>query len=137
MKVSQDDEESKEGGDQSPKPVSLDEEEAEECRIVEEVQNHQTPAGVPVSAPAQIDFEEQKFGIKDAEATQLGIITFASSQLPLDSQLTAYLTELLAEPYNKWCLDCKMNLATHAIVVYGTFVCEECSKKIVVLFGRE
>ena len=64
-------------------------------------------------------------------------MTFATSQLPIDSQLTAYLTELLQDPYNKWCLDCKMNLSTHAVVMYGTFVCEDCTKNLTVEFGRE
>lgn len=51
------------------------------------------------------------------------IVTFSTSQLPVDSQLTAYLSELLNDPYNKWCLDCKVNQSTHAIVMFGIFVC--------------
>ena len=64
-------------------------------------------------------------------------MTFATSQLAVDSQLTAYLQEVLQDPYNKWCLDCKMNLSTHAIVLFGTFVCENCAQNIVQLFDRE
>ena len=51
--------------------------------------------------------------------------------------MTAYLTEVLQDPYNKWCLDCKMNLSTHAIVFFGTFVCENCAQNVVQLFDRE
>lgn len=64
-------------------------------------------------------------------------MAFATSQLPIDSHLTAYLTELLSDPYNKWCLDCKANRSTHAIVMFGIFVCEQCSIQHVTLFGKQ
>ena len=46
------------------------------------------------------------------------------------------MQELLKESYNKWCLDCKINKSTHAIVFYGTFVCERCATELVSQFGR-
>lgn len=81
--------------------------------------------------------EEQKFEIKmDTEENPPPIVTFATSHLPVDSQLTAYLSELLQDPYNKWCLDCKVNQSTHAIVTFGIFVCETCAINHVTFFGR-
>ncbi len=38
--------------------------------------------------------------------------------------------------YNKWCLDCRVNQATHCIVLFGIFVCMDCADKHVELFGR-
>lgn len=41
----------------------------------------------------------------------------------------------MADKYNKYCIDCKLNLSTTAIVFYGTFVCDTCADKIVETFG--
>jgi len=50
-------------------------------------------------------------------------------------ELTNYLMGLMQDPYNKYCIDCKVNLSTHAIVFFGIFVCEDCCQKIVDMFG--
>lgn len=46
-----------------------------------------------------------------------------------------YLEEKLANPYNKYCIDCKKNKTTHAIIWLGAFVCEECANMHKDLFG--
>ena len=57
--------------------------------------------------------------------------------LPIDRELTEYLTKILMDDnYNKWFLDCRVNQATHSIVSFGIFVCEDCAQKHVDLFGR-
>ena len=44
---------------------------------------------------------------------------------------------MLEDPYNKYCIDCKINASTHAIVFLGTFVCYECMIKIKNAYGIE
>jgi len=34
---------------------------------------------------------------------------------------------LALNPYNKYCIDCKKNLTTHALIWLGIFVCEHCA----------
>lgn len=50
-------------------------------------------------------------------------------------ELRAFLEEQLANPYNKYCLDCKKNQTTHAIVWLGVFVCKDCADLHKVTFG--
>ena len=52
-------------------------------------------------------------------------------------ELTNYLKNLLKEPFNKYCIDCKINMSTHSIVFYGIFVCYDCMLKIRNTFGVE
>jgi hypothetical protein len=60
---------------------------------------------------------------------------FKSSTLPQQPELTKFLKEKLAIPYNKYCIDCKKNLTTHALIWLGTFVCETCAQNHLSLFG--
>ena len=69
--------------------------------------------------------EEQKFGIKDVENES--IVAFQSSITKKPEELTNYLQDLMTDSYNKYCIDCKVNLSTHAMVFFGIFVCEECA----------
>ena len=64
-------------------------------------------------------------------------MTFQTSRLHISPELTKYLKSLLEEPYNKYCIDCKINISTHAIVFYGIFVCHECMLKIKNTYGVE
>ena len=133
----------------------MDEQEEEERKIVASIKSpvknkidtkvaaKNSPSGNEVDLDADSNvsgknpIEENKFDSKDIDDPPIAIVTFLSSQYVVDSHLTAYLTEVLQDPYNKWCLDCKMNLSTHAIVFFGTFVCENCAGNIVNLFDRE
>jgi hypothetical protein len=52
---------------------------------------------------------------------------FKTSGHPQHEDLKKFLQEKLANPYNKYCLDCKKNLTTHCIVWLGVFVCKDCA----------
>ena len=80
-------------------------------------------------SPAHLVQEE----VEEAEP----IIAFQSSTMPIAPELTKYLKERLKEPYNKYCLDCKINLSTHAICFFGIFVCFDCMLKIKNVYGHE
>jgi Putative GTPase activating protein for Arf len=41
--------------------------------------------------------------------------------------MTEYLQSLLADPYNKFCVDCMKQESTHANITYGTFICGGCA----------
>ena len=41
----------------------------------------------------------------------------------------------LANPYNKYCIDCKKNLTTHCLVWLGVFVCKDCAEMHKHTFG--
>jgi hypothetical protein len=71
--------------------------------------------------------------IKDVEDSR--IIAFESSKTGISEELQNYLKSIMADTYNKWCVDCKVKLSTHAIIFYGTFVCADCAAKIVEEFG--
>ena len=34
---------------------------------------------------------------------------------------------LRTDPFNQYCIDCKQNLADHANLTFGTFICESCA----------
>jgi len=34
----------------------------------------------------------------------------------------------LSNPYNKYCIDCKKNQTTHALIWLGAFVCKDCAE---------
>ena len=80
---------------------------------------------------------ESPFVQKDLAISAEPIVAFKSSVMPIAPELTKYLKSLLADPYNKYCLDCKINLSTYAIVFFGTFVCYDCMLKIKNVYGFE
>lgn len=41
-----------------------------------------------------------------------------------------YLEDLLTIPFNTFCIDCKENRTTHAVVWLGAFVCKKCAGDI-------
>ena len=51
-----------------------------------------------------------------------------SSQYEQPKELTEFLkAHLTKNPYNKYCIDCKKNQTTHALIWLGTLVCEGCA----------
>lgn len=52
---------------------------------------------------------------------------FKSSTIEQPAPVRAFLEKHLANPYNKYCIDCKKNQTTHAIIWLGIFVCEDCA----------
>ena len=41
--------------------------------------------------------------------------------------MTAFLTDLLMNPFNRYCVDCTKSESTHANISYGTFICAACA----------
>lgn len=60
---------------------------------------------------------------------------FTTSGTPQHPELRTFLEEKLKHPYNKYCIDCKKNLSTHAVVWLGLFVCKTCAEAHRVTFG--
>ena len=53
--------------------------------------------------------------------------SFVTSTTEQSPELKAYLEELIANPFNNFCIDCKQNKTTHAVVWVGAFVCADCA----------
>ena len=49
--------------------------------------------------------------------------------------MTAYLTSLLSNPFNRYCVDCTKSESTHANISYGTFICSACASHHDQAFG--
>ena len=65
-------------------------------------------------------------------------IPLVDIRLEQPAQVTTLLQDLLArDTYNKFCIDCNRLESTHANITYGTFVCEECAKLHLQLFGMD
>ncbi len=60
---------------------------------------------------------------------------FKTSSLPQTEELKKFLTDKLANPYNKYCLDCKKNTTTHCIIWLGIFLCKDCAEMHRTKFG--
>ena len=53
---------------------------------------------------------------------------FKTSTIAQPKEVTEFLQKLITKnPFNKYCIDCKKNLTTHALLWLGTFVCETCA----------
>ena len=57
--------------------------------------------------------------------------SFQTSQMDQSAELKAYLDEVIANPFNNFCIDCKQNKTTHAIIWLGAYVCQDCATAIV------
>jgi hypothetical protein len=44
---------------------------------------------------------------------------------------------LTRDTYNKFCIDCNRNESTHANITYGTFICDDCAKLHIAVFGMD
>ena len=51
-----------------------------------------------------------------------------SSEVAQPQALQDFLAGLLKDPFNKFCIDCKKNKTTHALIWLGTFVCGQCAQ---------
>lgn len=59
------------------------------------------------------------------------IKSFKTSTMEQNPELKEYLEQLLKDPFNTFCIDCKQNKTSHAIVWLGAFVCADCAKALV------
>jgi len=46
-----------------------------------------------------------------------------------------YLTTMMTEGFNKFCIDCKTGLSTHCLVSFGSFVCGKCASVHKAVYG--
>ena len=67
----------------------------------------------------------------EAEEILPEVKSFQTSTMEQSVELKAYLDELIANPFNNFCIDCKQNKTTHAIIWLGAFVCADCAKALV------
>ena len=49
--------------------------------------------------------------------------------------MTQFLTALLQDPYNRYCVDCTKNESTHANISFGTFICLSCANQHAIDLG--
>lgn len=49
---------------------------------------------------------------------------FKTSVQPQNRELKAFIEQLLSDPFNHFCLNCKQNPSTHGIVWFGAFICD-------------
>ena len=61
--------------------------------------------------------------------------SFTTSQVTQSPQLKNYLEDLLLIPFNTFCVDCKENRTTHAVVWLGAFLCKDCADKLLKAVG--
>ena len=57
--------------------------------------------------------------------------SFQTSQMAQSTELKVYLEEVISNPFNNFCIDCKQNKTTHAIVWLGAYICGDCAKAII------
>ena len=89
-------------------PSSEDTQQPQSSSIVEKV----TPAS---SEPQMINEDEEVDNY------------FKASDFPQPPELQEFFKEKLAFPFNKYCLDCKKAITSHALIWYGVFVCKDCA----------
>lgn len=50
-------------------------------------------------------------------------------------ELRTYLEDMLKDPFNYFCINCKSNKSTHAVIWMGVFMCSNCAKELVRMQG--
>lgn len=76
------------------------------------------------------DFVNVKIGDEndDKEEFNKKVTFFKTSILPQSQELIDYLNELIIKKEeNYFCIDCRIYPSTHALIWYGTFVCQNCA----------
>ena len=57
-------------------------------------------------------------------------VTFVSvAHIEQPAALKKFFKDKLSDPFNKYCIDCKKNQTTHAVIWIGAFVCGECAQQ--------
>ena len=80
-------------------------------------------------AKAVYDEPQLKSGSILGLTEQHEVIFFKTSELPKPQAISDFLKKLHTKnAFNKYCIDCKKNATTHALIWLGTFVCETCAK---------
>lgn len=76
-------------------------------------------------------------GLIDSEETETKteVKSFVTSSMAQSPELKVYLEEVISNPFNNFCIDCKQNKTTHAIVWLGAYVCGDCCAAIITAQG--
>lgn len=83
----------------------------------------------------EVDASEVEIKVAALEEEPEAVKFFTTSGFEQQPELKAYFEDILAIPYNKFCIDCQRNLTTHCIVWLGSFVCGDCAKEHSLRFG--
>jgi len=81
------------------------------------------------------NIEEEKKEETQQQHQVIFVQTFKSSEQEKNKATLEYLEARLADPFNKYCIDCKVNLSTHVMVMYGAFMCGSCANAHRTMFG--
>ena len=56
------------------------------------------------------------------------VVFFKTSEIPRPQEVNDFMKKIQTKnAFNKYCIDCKKNATTHALIWLGTFVCESCA----------
>lgn len=75
--------------------------------------------------------QQQAFDSDEAEEVIPDVKSFQTSSMDQSPELKSYLDEMISNPFNNFCIDCKQNKTTHAIIWLGAFICADCAKALV------
>lgn len=81
----------------------------------------------------QIDKPEEAQMEMNDEPEQIipEVKSFKTSDMGQSPELKEYLEQLLKDPFNTFCIDCKQNKTSYGILWLGAFVCADCAKALV------
>ena len=95
----------------------------------------ETKQAPSLQTPAEDIVQPQTYPQPQPDAKVIYVQTFKSSELEKSSKMHDYLQSRLADPFNKYCIDCKHNISTHCLVMYGAFMCGQCANQHKMTFG--
>ena len=68
---------------------------------------------------------------EEEEEQEEPIKIFRSSIIEQSIELKSYFNKVVRDPFNNFCIDCKNDKTTHAIIWLGAYVCGNCANKLV------
>ena len=80
---------------------------------------------------------DEDVDIQIVENTEEDVVCFKTSLQPQHRELKAFINNLLTDPFNHFCLNCKQNESTHGMVWHGAFICEQCAHGLRRLAGGQ
>ena len=79
---------------------------------------------------ADVNGDEELIDSTEAD-TATEVKSFQTSQMAQSPELKTYLEEVISNPFNNFCIDCKQNKTTHAVIWLGAYICGDCAKAII------
>merc|ERR1719465_11553 len=77
------------------------------------------------------DSSQQLLNEEEPEQIIPEVNSFKTSTIGQSPELKEYLDSLIKDPFNTFCIDCKQNKTSYAIIWLGAFVCADCAKALV------